>query len=351
MNWSDLLAGVRAPALFGDGSDGTVTVSSGTTTLTRNMFYNNLTISGTGSIDANGYKICVKDTLDISNAPAGAIKRLAVAGGNASGTTQGAIGTAPTTAEVGGGGTAAAGRAGATNASANGTSGTTRTDDVMYLGGLCGASGAGGNSNNGGFTGGSGSTKPSDVQAIVNQAPHDTYMQAGLNVLALGGIGGQGGGSGACGASGTSGGSGAGGCGGGVLDIRANRIKRGASTTALAIQAVGGAGGNGANASGTSAGGGGGGSGGGGGHVQIIYRTLLGASSPNAIAADGGAGGNGGTTTGGGAAAGGGNGGDGGRVRVVDAGAGVVTETIGQTPTTPPIGTTGGSGGLCRVTL
>src|SRR5258708_7049394 len=40
---------------FGDGSDGTVTISSGTTTLARDMYYNNLTINGSGALVTNGY--------------------------------------------------------------------------------------------------------------------------------------------------------------------------------------------------------------------------------------------------------------------------------------------------------
>jgi hypothetical protein len=58
---------------YGDGSDGNVSLSSGITTLTRNMFYNNLTLSGTAKIHTSGFKIYVKDTLDITAAAAGAI--------------------------------------------------------------------------------------------------------------------------------------------------------------------------------------------------------------------------------------------------------------------------------------
>ena len=39
---------------FGDGSDGSLTISSGTTTLTRDMFYTDLLIDGTGILDTNG---------------------------------------------------------------------------------------------------------------------------------------------------------------------------------------------------------------------------------------------------------------------------------------------------------
>lgn len=46
---------------FGDGSDGDVTIST-PTTLTRDMYYNNLTVNDTLTTD--GYRIFVKDTLD-----------------------------------------------------------------------------------------------------------------------------------------------------------------------------------------------------------------------------------------------------------------------------------------------
>src|SRR5579859_7573588 len=41
---------------FGDGSDGNVTISSGTTVITRDMYYNNLTINGSGQIDTKDRK-------------------------------------------------------------------------------------------------------------------------------------------------------------------------------------------------------------------------------------------------------------------------------------------------------
>ena len=53
------------------------------------MFYNNLTINGTGSIYTNGYRIFVKGILDLSNAPIGAINFNGGNGGNASGSVAG----------------------------------------------------------------------------------------------------------------------------------------------------------------------------------------------------------------------------------------------------------------------
>ena len=47
---------------FGDGSDGDVTITT-TVTLTRDMFYNNLTVNSPGILDPNGYKIYVRGTL------------------------------------------------------------------------------------------------------------------------------------------------------------------------------------------------------------------------------------------------------------------------------------------------
>ena len=64
------ILGATQISLFGTGADGNVTISSGTTTLTRDMLYNNLTLSGTGKINTAGFKIFVSGTLDISAAGA-----------------------------------------------------------------------------------------------------------------------------------------------------------------------------------------------------------------------------------------------------------------------------------------
>lgn len=49
--------------VFWDGSDGNVTINSSTTTLTRDMYYNNLTVTSPGVLNPNGYKVYVKGTL------------------------------------------------------------------------------------------------------------------------------------------------------------------------------------------------------------------------------------------------------------------------------------------------
>ena len=88
LNSTARVDGVFIAEDFGDGSDGDVTISS-PTTLTRDMYYNNLVVSNTLTTD--GYRIFVKNTISGS----GTIKwGTATPGGNASGTTPGAAGAA-----------------------------------------------------------------------------------------------------------------------------------------------------------------------------------------------------------------------------------------------------------------
>jgi hypothetical protein len=75
--------GLGIDALFGDGSDGNVTISS-QTTLTRDMYYNNLTIAAGQTLNPGGYRIFVAGTLTLSND-----SLIAANGNNASGTTGG----------------------------------------------------------------------------------------------------------------------------------------------------------------------------------------------------------------------------------------------------------------------
>jgi hypothetical protein len=62
----DALTSTRLNSLgsFGsDGNDGAVTISSGTTTLTRDMFYTTLTISSGATLKTAGFRVFVQDTL------------------------------------------------------------------------------------------------------------------------------------------------------------------------------------------------------------------------------------------------------------------------------------------------
>jgi hypothetical protein len=75
--------GVGVNGLFGDGSDGDVTISSATT-LTRDSYYHNLTIAAGQALNPGGYRIFVSGTLTLNN---GAI--IARNGNNGSGNTGG----------------------------------------------------------------------------------------------------------------------------------------------------------------------------------------------------------------------------------------------------------------------
>ena len=349
------------PLFFGDGSDGTLTVTSGLSTLARDMQFQTLTISGTGAINTSGYRIAVKGTLTLDNAPANAITWAANPGGNASGTGAGSAGSSISSQHKTLGG-AAAGYAGKAGGTAGGTTGTNQTSTVIVngiaQGGDSGAGGTGGNA--GANNGGSGGTT-----ASISSVAGNLYVPLGspplfyggwiINsggdgpLLVGGGVGGSGGGSGA--GDGTAGGgSGGGGSGGTAVGIWARTISRAASTTAGCISAVGGAGGNGGDPAGGNRGGGAGGGGGGGGTIGVVYRYLTGSTKAGAISATGGAGGNGGNKTGTGTDGGGGTGGYGGVICIYDIGAGTFTRTAGSVGS-GPTSKTGGAGGACSVNL
>lgn len=57
------LLSLVATWFFGDWSDWDVTLTTGTTTLTRDMYYNNLTINSPAILNPNGYRIFVKWTI------------------------------------------------------------------------------------------------------------------------------------------------------------------------------------------------------------------------------------------------------------------------------------------------
>ena len=331
---------------FGDGSDGDVTITSGTTTLSRDVYYRNLTISGTGQLSNNGtgWRIFVSGTLDLSNAPANAII-VPNAVSNASGTTGGAAVTQLGYRTIQNSDTCIAGpNGGATT----GTNGTTNTQATGYAGGNPGAGGAGGTGASGaGGTGGA----VTNQSFTVRPRHADTWIMGTGGSALKGGVNGPSGGSGGGDAT-AGGGAGAGGRQGGVLGIYARRIIRGPNTQASAISATGSAGGNGGVPAGGNRGGGGGGGGAGGGFVYIVCRDLLGTVATNAINVSGGAGGNGGAGTGTGTAGAGGTGGTGGSSVVIELGTETVTTFNGTSIAgSAPSGATGGAGGVARTNL
>jgi hypothetical protein len=331
--------------MFGDGRDGNVTISSGTTTLTRDMFYNDLTISGTGSLVNAGYIIRVLGTLDISAAPASAITSLATAGGNGSGGAGGAQPAAPATGRsLALGVRGVGGVVGGTAAGTAGTAGTTASGIV--LGGVGTATfgkGGSGGGGSGGVGGGGGSAANGSI--ALNVPTLGSLSTTNIGTANVGGASaGSGGGGGGDGTAG--GGSGASGNGGGVIWVYARKINRSGSTATSAIIAKGGNGGSGASAAAGNRGGGGGGGGSGGGVVRVVYETLLGSTATNALDASPGNGGNGGNGFGTGTGGRGGGCCSGGVFEVCDIGNGTFTRTADTAGLAEGLnsGTTGGTG-------
>ena len=303
-----------ASPLFGTGADGTVTISSGVTTLSRDMHYANLTLSGTGAINANGFRIFVSGTADFSAAATGAIFASGAAGAAASGATAGIAatitgygGTVPVTPLVNG-----AGGAGSTT---TGTASAAAASIVVGLGGIGGQGGSGGASTSAGGAAGAGGVIYNTL-LLPAPAPSLTAV-SGLNAFVEGALFGSGGGGGGGDATNSGGGGGGGGGPACTVQIYARVIQRGANTNTSIISAKGGAGGAGAAAVGGSAAGGGGGGGGGGGAIYIVTESLLGSAIANALDVSGGNGASGGNGLGTGKGGAGGTGGATGRVHVI----------------------------------
>ena len=325
-------------ALFGDGSDGNVTIASGTTTLTADMFYDNLTISGGATLDTNGYRVFVRNTLT----NAGTIQWNGVDGGNGGngangqwnvgGGAAGSAGTAGTAlsdgslpgslaGQVGLAGAAGAGIGPGIIAGNNGNNGGNGTDQAKCLvtTSVAGVAGGNGGSVTGGASGGTGGTAGTagtNTDTILNTIR--TYASAYLlydpqdgtwyNSSPQAGGSGSGASGGVHttavtserGASGGGGGSGGGGSAGGVIAVFARIISNTGTMTA-----TGGAGGNGGDAGDPDirdigagscgaggSGGGGGGAGGNGGIIIRVYSSLTESGSTDVTAGGAGTAGN-----------------------------------------------------------
>ena len=262
--------------LFGDGSDGDVEIT-GTTTLTRDMYYKNLSIANGGILNPNGYRIFVKETLIIKSG--GYIKRNGNNGGNGSVPNGGsggaalAAGSLPA-AESGKSG----GNGGSAEVSNDGQPGVDGGNVVKSLGSAGSGGGGGGASY---YSGGAGGNGGSQTGTVLNVPKN--YISAFLLIDAipsvvslLGSAGSGGGGGGGSRASSNGGGGGGSGSAGGFIAIFAQRI---INDQEEGIQGKGGKGGNGGNGAtdGTNgAGGGGGGAGGAGGVILIVYGEMTG---------------------------------------------------------------------------
>ena len=266
----------RAFSSYGDGSDGSVTISSGTTYLARDSFYASLTINGTGQIRPNGYRLFVRDVLDLSNAPASAITA------NGSDGSLQTAGSQLASSTCGGGSAGSAGAAGGTTNGGNATASSSSSNSGGGKGsqGIVGGGGGSG-------TGGSGVAVGTFIAvSSVPRTPQEIFLTL-RTLLINGGGGGSGGGGG--GGDGTAGGNGGGGGGGsGVLDIRSRIVKRGASTPVGCISANGGLGAAGISAVAGVRGGGGGGGGGGAGVIRLMFDSLQGTAAINMLTANGG---------------------------------------------------------------
>lgn len=322
--------------LFGDGSDGNVTIA-GTVTLTRPMYYDNLTIpAGANKLITAGWPVFVKNTLTLSGAPADAIT---VSGGAGGAGTNGSGGTAGVPANTSSSG-AALGGGGAGAAAPNSGTGNNATG-IRGNGGNGGSGGESGSPN----AGGTGGTRTLAAMSFRRVA---TELICGAALL----HGGQGGGSG--GSANTLASGGGGGAGGAVLFLAAAKIVTNGSTAAGCISSKGGNGGAGFDATGTANSGGGGGGGGGGGWIYAYWQERSGAAVANAFNAAGGAGGagGGGNITGGD----GGSGGEGGRINTFNLWTLATTEAVGSAGSagvanSGVAGGAGGAGGTCTATL
>lgn len=336
-------------AIFGNGADGSVTINSGTTTVTREMDYASLTISGTGHLNVSqGHRIRVSGVLDITNAPAGAIfPQIGSAvynptAANASGATGGTGGDQFTArADVPGADASATGKSGGTGVGTAGSQGSLQNIALGGRGGASGAGGASGTPNAGGALAGQRNppTFGSNLSITTIDPNFAFYVTLGSPATMSVGLGGATGGAGGGDGTNAGGGSGASGAGGGPLRIFANTLNRGASTAASAIAALGeNAGTSGAGVAGT-AGGGGGSGGGGGGLIHLVVGQLIGSTATSALDVSGGngaAGGNGLSTGNGGD---GGQGGNCGSIDIINISAGTYSHPI----TGDSAGTAGGA--------
>lgn len=358
---SAIVSGIVAPARVpgkvpvSSGSDGDVTIS-GSVTLTRDMYYNNLTLATGGVLNPAGYRIFVAGTLAQTG---GKISGSGNPGTNSTGQSGGAAGAALAAGTLGPGGAGGAGVAGLVGNPAT-TGGASPGGSVDYLGGRGGSATDGGRGGDAATkTGGTPGALGTFQQGLLPEFLQTTLLSRSETAhnFARGGLGGGGGGGGAGNSVGSNGGgSGGGGGGARIILVFANIVDVSAASGVL-IEAIGGAGGNGAVIW-ENCGGGGGGAGGGGGYIGLYCNSVIGSLS-NAIDVSGGAGGAGGNGNGTGNGGRGGRGGDGGNADFYRADTGVWTSArsagsaSGTAATAPSgvTGTTGGAGEVVRLSI
>lgn len=248
---------------LGDGSDGALSMSSGSLILDRDRYYTTVTLSGTATVDSNGWKIYCQGAFAISGTAS--VTNDGSSGGNASGGTIG-TGAAITIGNTVGAGQAG-GNGGAFGNNSNGSPGTSTSSFIGY-GGASAVAGLGGDSGSHLATGGAAGSAGTQIYLAERVVRHDHIINMAYKI---GGGGGPGGGGGASSLFATAGAGGGGGSGGGVVIIFCGSFN---NTSGVGVTAKGGNGGTGGTATGGNSGSGGGGSGGGGGQIYIICITL-----------------------------------------------------------------------------
>jgi hypothetical protein len=254
--------------LFGDGIEGNVTIT-GLVGLTKETYYDNLTITSTGRLKPAGYRFFVKGTLTIDaggsidddgNLPSGATGGLVLNARNS-------LGAA--------GGSGGGGSTGGNGSTGGGTGGNSSLNDA----GLAPLGGKGGDVPIGNV-GGNPGTAPSPVQGQRFQGSGWNLMSrftSGTTTVAFNG--GSGGGGGSSSAATVTGGGGGGGAGGVWC----------AAKTVINNGRISANGANGAPGFGTTGDAGGGG-GGGGGFVCVAALSITGTGQIQALGGTGGAG-------------------------------------------------------------
>jgi hypothetical protein len=262
----DTLVASSTAGIFGIGVDGDVVMGAGTTTLTRDMYYHDLTVPNGATLNTDGFRVFVSGTLTVG------ATGIITSPSNDAAAQLGAAQTTGNNLGLGGAG-------GNGGVSANGSNGAAMAPSLQpqplpQVGATSGKGGVGGTGGvNTGGTGGAVNLAGATVGNVWAFPAFARGQFPGTNA-AFGGYvaGGTGGGGGGGGGS-TGGG---GGAGGRVVLICARAIVNDGSITVP--------GGNGGPALAAN---GGGGAGGGGGKVFLIYRTFSG----NAATAPGGNGG------------------------------------------------------------
>jgi hypothetical protein len=310
------LAANSSPGWFGDGSDGTVSITTGTTTLTRDQYFDTLSISNGATLKTNGYRVFCKTSITID----GTLDCSGSNGNNgnkgndndspsspATGGTGATVNTSPTIFAGAAGGNGGAGGYGLVGAGVAGGNGVANN----YLINPNGAGNGGGKGGSTSVTPPSGGTGGSGTYITkIASAPSALNPYLAGNFLATSAGNGGGGGGDVCypinssynWADGGSGGGG--GASGGILVLAAKSITISATGVISANGGNGGSGGVGGNTTLYNAfghypgNGGGGGGGGNGGVIFIIYSSLTNNGSITAYSGSGGTGGTAGTNSG-----------------------------------------------------